>query len=209
MKKKPRLSAFDRPSKNWSLVDNLKPDLHDKLLRHPFTYIAWVNSHHFMVPPVVYSLSEVWEMSGEIPYWWHVMTCHYPDLSSVSDWLKMCFNQSAALLGLLLLAWVSGVSGEKGKDGSEKGESWRRETPDTDSFTGAFHPHTALFDTIQSKSLSFIELSASVLVLLRFPFFLKPSMRSFRILVMLNLPFLRNYTCFRNCASVRSPTLCL
>ena len=50
---------------------------------------------------------------------------------------------------------------------------------------------------------------APVLVLLRFRFFLKPSMRSFRILVMLNLPFLRNYTCFRNCASVRLPTLCL
>ena len=30
------------------------------------------------------------------------MMRHYPDLSSVSDWLKMCFNQSAALLGLLL-----------------------------------------------------------------------------------------------------------
>ena len=50
---------------------------------------------------------------------------------------------------------------------------------------------------------------APVLVLLRFRFFLKPSMRSFRILVMFNLPFLSNYTCFRNCASVRSPTLCL
>ena len=37
MKKKPRLSAFDRPSNNRSLVDNLKPDLHDKLLRHPVT----------------------------------------------------------------------------------------------------------------------------------------------------------------------------
>ena len=47
-------------------------------------------------------LSEVWETSAEIPYWWHVMTRHYPDLSSLSDWLKMHFNQSAALLGLLL-----------------------------------------------------------------------------------------------------------
>ena len=28
--------------------------------------------------------------------------CHYPDLDSASDWLKICFNQSAALLGLLL-----------------------------------------------------------------------------------------------------------
>ena len=50
---------------------------------------------------------------------------------------------------------------------------------------------------------------APVLVLLRFRFFLKPPMRSFWILVMENLPFLRNYTCFRNCATVRSPTLCL
>ena len=65
-------------------------------------YIAWVNSQHFMAPPVVFSLSEVWETSAEIPYWWHVMTHHYPDLSSMSDWLKMHFNQSAALLGLLL-----------------------------------------------------------------------------------------------------------
>ena len=30
------------------------------------------------------------------------MMHHYPDLRSVSDWLKMCLNQSAALLGLLL-----------------------------------------------------------------------------------------------------------
>ena len=37
---------------------------------------------------------------------------------------------------------------------------------------------------------------APVLVLLRFRFFLKPPMRSFRILVMENLPFLRNYNMF-------------
>ena len=33
-----------------------------------------------MAPPVVYSLSEVWETSAEIPYWWYVMTHHYPDI---------------------------------------------------------------------------------------------------------------------------------
>ena len=43
-------------------------------------YIAWVNSQHFIAPPVVYSLSEVWETSAEIPYWWHVMMHHYPDI---------------------------------------------------------------------------------------------------------------------------------
>ena len=58
-------------------------------------------------PPGAYSLSKVWETSAEIPYWWQVMTRHYPDLSSVSDWLRMCFNQSPALLGLLLQDQVS------------------------------------------------------------------------------------------------------
>ena len=45
-----------------------------------------------MAPPVVYSLSEVWETSGEIPYWWHVMTHHYPDLSSVSQPISSTFR---------------------------------------------------------------------------------------------------------------------
>ena len=35
-KKKPGLSA-NRPLNNWALVYNLKPDLHYKLLQHPFT----------------------------------------------------------------------------------------------------------------------------------------------------------------------------
>ena len=42
------------------------------------------------------------------------------------------------------LARVSGVSeGKRGRMEAKKGESGRRETPDTDAFTGAFHPHTA------------------------------------------------------------------
>ena len=48
--------------------------------------------------------------------------------------------------------------GKRGKMKAKKGESWRR---DTDAFTGALHPHTAWFDTIQSKSLPVIGLSAS------------------------------------------------
>ena len=51
--------------------------------------------------------------------------------------------------------------GKRGMMEAKKGERWRRETPDTDAFTGAFHPHTAWFDTIQSKSLPVIGLSAS------------------------------------------------
>ena len=44
---------------------------------------------------------------------------------------------------------------------AKKGKSGTRETPDTDAFTGAFHPYTAGFDTIQSKSLPVIGSSAS------------------------------------------------
>ena len=51
--------------------------------------------------------------------------------------------------------------GKRGKMETKKGDSWRRETPDTDAFTGTFHPHTAWFDTIQSKSHPVIGLSAS------------------------------------------------
>ena len=53
------------------------------------------------------------------------------------------------------LFWVSlsirRFWGKRGKMEAKKGESWSRETPDTDAFTWAFHPHTAWFDTIQSK----------------------------------------------------------
>ena len=51
--------------------------------------------------------------------------------------------------------------GKRGKMEAKKGESGMREMPDADAFTGAFHPYTAGFDTIQSKSLPVIGLSAS------------------------------------------------
>lgn len=64
-------------------------------------------------------------------------------------------------LAQLFIAWVSGVSG--GKGGREK---WKRERAKgekclTDAFTGAFHPHTARLNIIQSKSLLVIGLLAS------------------------------------------------
>ena len=85
---------------------------------------------------------------------------------------------------------------------AKKGERWRRETPDTDVFTGAFHPtqHDSMPSNQNnlrslscqlhvSKSSPKINLTlrsyrAPVLVLLPFRFFLKPPMMSFRILVM-------------------------
>ena len=51
--------------------------------------------------------------------------------------------------------------GKRGKMEAKKGKSWRRQTPDTDAFAVAFHPHSAWFDTIQSKSPPAIGLSAT------------------------------------------------
>ena len=65
------------------------------------------------------------------------------------------------------VAWVSGVSGGKGERWKRKRERAEGDSPDTDAFTGAFHPHTAWFDTIQSKSHPVIGLSASPVKKLR------------------------------------------
>ena len=102
----------------------------------------------------------------------------------------------------LNLAWVSGVSGEKGKDGSE---NWREVKernawqmlllePSTPTQHDSIPSNQNHFRSLGcqlhvSKSSPKINLTlrsgrAPVLVLLRFRFFLKPPMRSFRILVL-------------------------
>ena len=70
-------------------------------------------------------------------------------LKSVISSFKICFQNYGQLKSSLSIRhfW-----GKRGKMEAKKGESWRRETPDTDAFTGAFHLHTAWFETIQSKS---------------------------------------------------------
>ena len=41
-------------------------------------------NNHFATPPLVCSQNDVCEMSTEIPF--SLMTCHYPDRSSASEW---------------------------------------------------------------------------------------------------------------------------
>ena len=64
-------------------------------------------------------------------------------------------------LAQLFIAWVSGVSGGKGGREKWKRERAKGEKCPTDAFTGAFHPHTARLNTIQSQSLLVIGLLAS------------------------------------------------
>ena len=134
------------------------------------------------------------------------------NLSHCEEWRGMTSNWSvqphgahtsclcSRLLFYSKLAWVSGVSGEKGKNGREKGRevkernAWHRcfywSLPPSHSMI-QYHPikitsgHRVVSFTCQKAKINLTLRSgrAPVLVLLRFHFFLKPPMRSFRILV--------------------------
>ena len=57
--------------------------------------IAWENSRHFAMPPLVCPRDDFWETSAEIPYWWCVTTQIWVML--LIAWLccmEICFNQS-------------------------------------------------------------------------------------------------------------------
>ena len=49
-------------------------------------WLAWENSWHLAMLPLVSLPNDVWETSAEIPYWW--WWYHYPDLGSASDWFN-------------------------------------------------------------------------------------------------------------------------
>ena len=114
---------------------------------------------------------------------------------------------------LTSLSGVSRGKGERWKPKRERAEGEKRLTqmlllePFTptqhDSIPSNQNQFRSLGCQLQvSKSSPKINLTlrsgrAPVLVLVRFRFFLKPPMRSFRILLMKNLPFLRNYNMFQ------------
>ena len=58
--------------------------------------LAWENIRHFATPPLVSPRNDVWETSGEIPYWWRVTIQIWVVL--LIGWSKfpMRFGQSEA-----------------------------------------------------------------------------------------------------------------
>ena len=58
--------------------------------------VAWDNSRQFAMPSVVFPGNNIWEVSAEIPYWWH--------LGSISNWLEICFINLEAPISCLLLS---------------------------------------------------------------------------------------------------------
>ena len=133
----------------------------------------------------------------------------------LEQWQLAHFNPSTTELVVNDVAWVSGVSGGKGerwKRKSERAEGEKRLTqmlllePSTPTQHDSIPSNQNHFRSLGcqlhvSKSSPKINLTlrsgrAPVLVLLRFRFFLKPPMRSFWILIMENLQFLRNYNMF-------------
>ena len=45
-----------------------------QLLYITVSSLAWENTRHFAMQPVVSPWNDIWEMSAEIPYWWGVTT---------------------------------------------------------------------------------------------------------------------------------------
>ena len=59
--------------------------------------LAWENSQHFTMLPLVSPPSDVWEMSAEIPYWWRISTQIWVVfLIGCAAW-EIWFNQSEIL----------------------------------------------------------------------------------------------------------------
>ena len=124
-------------------------------------------------------------------------------------------TSGSGLLSIFPVAWVSGVSGRKGerwKRKRERAEGEKRLTqmlslePSTPKQHDSIPSNQNHFPSLGcqlhvSKRSPKINLTlrsgrAPVPVLLGFRFFLKPPKSSFRILVMENLSFLRNYNIF-------------
>ena len=125
------------------------------------------------------------------------------------------------------IAWVSGVSGGKGER-SEKGRElkernawhrcfyWSSSTPTQHDSKPSNQNHIRSLgcQLHVSKSSPKINLTirscrAPVLVLLRFRFFWNLQWGVFKYLCWKTCRFWGIITCFRNCANVKSPTLCL
>ena len=51
--------------------------------------VAWENSPHFATSPLVCSWNDVWKMSAENPFWWHVTTW----VVFLIGWNKLSANQ--------------------------------------------------------------------------------------------------------------------
>ena len=78
-----------------------------QLKERPVTYwISWENSRDFTTPPLV-SFPAKWRLRKDCNNS-ILMTCHYPDLGSASDWLRQIsrHNQSEALPRSGMLAYV-------------------------------------------------------------------------------------------------------
>ena len=60
-----------------------------KILR---VFIAQENRQHLVMPPTASPWNDIWEMSVEIPCKSVLMTRHYPDLGSASDWSCCLWN---------------------------------------------------------------------------------------------------------------------
>ena len=67
-------------------------------MTNSYLLLAWENSQHLAMLPLVSLPNHVWETSTEIPYWWHVITQIWVVLLIGCAAWEIWFNQSEALI---------------------------------------------------------------------------------------------------------------
>ena len=67
-------------------------------MTNSYLLLAWENSQHLAMLPLVSLPNHVWETSAEIPYWWHVITHIWVVLLIGCAAWEIQFNQSEALI---------------------------------------------------------------------------------------------------------------
>ena len=84
-----RLSVVFTLWKVWTTI--LLCDGYCSLYHLPWArgLVAWENSPHFATSPLVCSWNDVWKMSAENPFWWHVTTW----VVFLIGWNKLSANQ--------------------------------------------------------------------------------------------------------------------
>ena len=83
----------------WSDNEREKENLlqETKGLWNASNSLAWENSRHFKILPLVFARNDVWETSAEIPCWWRVIGQIWVVFLIGRAATEICFNQSETL----------------------------------------------------------------------------------------------------------------
>ena len=85
-------------AKQGQIIFKLRIKLNHNIgIGQKFQYVAWENSRHLAMLPLVSPPNDIWETSAEIPYWWCIVTQIWVVLLISRAAWEIWFNQSEAL----------------------------------------------------------------------------------------------------------------